>query len=112
MTVLTARIEAHATERRELAQALLAWATAAREETGARSCHLYEDVESPAVFYLVSRWESRQAFDAHVAGCKFGNILGALDLLALPHHVAVTEMADLDGSAALRALRRLRDQTR
>lgn len=112
LTVLTARVEARTAERRELAQALIAWAKAARAETGARGCSIYEDLETPAVFYLISQWESRQTFQAHVGGPRFGSILGALDLLALPPQVAITEIAEATEKDSLLALRRLRDRRR
>ena len=114
MVVLTARIEAHVPERRELVQALLEWATVARREAGALGSHVYEDLEVPAVFCVVSQWGSRKALEAHVCSPKFGVVLGALELLARPALVAITEAGadDAEGGDALQTLRRLRSSAR
>ena len=108
MVVLTARIESHVPERRELGQALLAWATAVRRESGALGAHVYEDIEAPAAFCLVAEWESQQAIEAHIQGAEFGAVLGAFELLARPAEMSITQVGDVNGTDALRTIRRLR----
>ena len=108
MIVLTARIESNVPERRELGQALLAWATAARREAGALVAHVYEDIEAPAAFCLVAEWESQAAMEAHLRGLEFGAVLGAFELLARPPQLSITQMGEMNGSDALRTIRRLR----
>jgi len=108
LIVLTARIESNVPERRELGQALLAWAAAARREAGAIVAHVYEDFEAPAAFCLVAQWESQHAIEAHIRGTEFGAVLGALELLARPPQLSITQVGDVNGNDALRTIRRLR----
>jgi hypothetical protein len=78
-------------------------------ETGAVSCHIYEDVEAPAVFCLISQWENRQAYETHLRGSRFGAILGALVLLALPPQFVVMQSEEPSGGDPYMTLRRLRE---
>ena len=108
MIVLTARIESNVSERRELGQALLAWATAARRQAGALVAHVYEDIEAPAAFCLMAEWEGPSAMEAHIRGAEFGALLGAFELLARPPLLSISPLSDVDGSEAIRTIRRLR----
>jgi UDP-glucose 6-dehydrogenase len=58
MIMLSARVVAHPSERRELAQALLVWVAAARKDTDLVTAQVYEDLEVPAVFGLVTEWKA------------------------------------------------------
>ena len=107
---MVARIEAHIAQRRELVQALLQWATAARREGGTLATDVYEDVAAGDVFCVVSQWASRPALDAHLRGQAFGSVLGAIELLADRSTVSVSEAAD--HTEACITLRRLRDSRR
>jgi quinol monooxygenase YgiN len=104
--VLTARIVAHVSERRELVQALLAWAASARSQAGALVVHVYEDTEAAAAFCLVAEWESRPTMEAHLRGPEFGALLGALELLAESPYVSIAEVSGSNGTDAVRAIRR------
>ena len=109
MIVLSGRIIAHTTERRELVQALLDWVSAARREPDLAAAYLYEDLEIPAVFNLVSEWKTAAALEAHLHTDSFGVLQGALKVLACPHRLAITRPeSELDG--AIRAINRLRDE--
>ena len=74
--------------------------------------HVYEDVESPGAFYLISHWSSREALERHLGGPEFGIMLGALELLARPPLVVVTELADESEQEGFLRVRRLRDRIR
>ena len=106
--MLSGRVVAHTTERRELAQALLDWAAAARREPDLSAANVYEDVELPAVFSLISEWKTAAALDAHLHSDSFGVLLGALKVLASPHHLVITRDDD-EPHSAIGALNRLRD---
>jgi quinol monooxygenase YgiN len=108
LIVLTARIDSNVPERRELGQALLAWAMAARRETGTLVAHVYEDIEAPAAFCVVAHWESQHALEAHIRETEFGALLGAFELLARPAQISITQLGDLNGSDAWRTIRRIR----
>jgi quinol monooxygenase YgiN len=112
VTVFTARIEANGPERRELMQALLTWATVARHEVGGLRVHVYEDLESPGAFHLASQWSSPGVMERHLSGPDFGILLGALELLARPPRVMVTEVADEGEQEAFQRIWRLRDRAR
>jgi quinol monooxygenase YgiN len=112
VTVCTVRIEGNGPERRELMQALLTWATVARHEAGGLRVHVYEDLESPGAFYLASHWSSPESMERHLCGPDFGILLGALELLARPPRVIVTEVADEGEQDAFLRIRRLRDRAR
>ena len=107
MIMLSARIAAYPAEHRELSQALLVWAAAARQETDLVSAHVYEDLEAPAVFSLVSEWTCAAALDAHLRSDTFGILLGALKVLAGPHHMTVTRPDDDQLNGAIGAINRL-----
>ena len=108
MLVLTARIESNVPERRELGQALLAWAAAARREAGTIVAHVYEDIEAPAAFCLVAEWDSQTSMEVHLRGPEFGAVMGAFELLARPPQLSITQVGDVNGNDALRTIRRLR----
>jgi len=110
--VLSARVGAHPSARRELLQALLDWAATARHSTGALVSNVYEDAEASAVFGLVAEWESPSALEAHLRSDAFGVVLGALELLAKPARLTVARAADEYGKDALPAIRRLRESGR
>ena len=105
---LAARVEAPVPERRELLQALLAWASATRDTSGVLAAYVYEDVEAPAAFYLVSQWSDRDSMEAHLGGPQFGAVLGALEVLAGRPTVQITQLGARDPQDALAAIRRLR----
>jgi len=109
VTVLTARVTARPSERRELAQALLTWAAAARREAGAVMSNVYEDVEAPAVFGLVAEWKSREDLEAHLRSEGFSVLMGALELLGDPSRLAITRMDDDSADDTLRTIRKQRE---
>jgi len=110
--VLSARVVAHPSARRELLQALVDWAATARHSTGALVSNVYEDAEASAVFGLVAEWESPSALEAHLRSDAFGVLLGAMELLAKPARLTVARAADEYGTDALPAIRRLRESGR
>jgi quinol monooxygenase YgiN len=110
--VLSARMAAHPSARRELLQALVDWTATVRDSPGAHHSNVYEDVESPGVFGLVGEWESPLALEAHLRSDAFGVLLGALELLARPARLTVARVADEYGKDALPAIRRLRESGR
>lgn len=81
MVLMTGRIEAKPGGRRELVQALLEWADAARG-SGGPDTHLYEDLEGAQVFCFVSQWPDLGSLERHVRGQPFGGLVGAVELLA------------------------------
>jgi len=108
LVVLTARIEAHASERRELVQALLEWATAASHETGALGAHVYEDLEAAARFCAVSQWAGAEDMEHHVRGGAFGVLMGALDALGPAADFSIAKQEGGDAGDAIRHMRRSR----
>lgn len=108
VVVLTARIEAHASERRELVQALLEWATTARREAGALAAHVYEDLEAAPRFYAVSEWAAAEDMESHVRGGAFGVLMGALDALGPSAAFSIAHQEGGNAADAIRGLRRLR----
>lgn len=102
MVVMTARIEANPGARRELTQALLEWAVAARAVDDVEA-YLYEDLECAHVFGFVSHWPTLEALERHVRGHQFGGLVGAVELLAAG---AVVSMVPGDGRSGFREFRR------
>jgi quinol monooxygenase YgiN len=94
MIMLSGRIVAKTTERRELVQALLDWAATTRRDPELATAYVYEDVEIPAVFGLVTEWKTAVALDAHLRSDSFGVLLGALKVLARPHNFVITRGDD------------------
>ncbi len=110
--MLSARVVARTSARRELLQALLDWAAAARREPGVRESNVYEDVEAPATFALTAEWPSAAALEAHLRSDAFGVLLGALEMLGHPATLRVSRPEEAYGDDALRAIRRLRESRR
>jgi quinol monooxygenase YgiN len=110
LILVIARVEAHVAQRRELAQALLQWATAAKSEEGAVEAEVYEDVRAAHTFCLVARWSTRAAFQSHLAGASFGSVTGAVELLAGESAITVSQATD--DACASTTFRRLRDSSR
>ena len=104
MIMLSARVVAQPAERRELAQALLVWAAAARQDSDLVAAHVYEDLEVPAAFGMVTEWRKAAALDAHLRSDAFGILLGALKVLAGPHRMTVTRPDDEHVEGAIRLL--------
>lgn len=88
--MLSGRFVAHPAERRELAQALIVWAAAARQDADLLAANVYEDLEVPAVFHVVTEWRTATGLDAHLRSDAFGVLTGALKILAEPHSLTVT----------------------
>jgi quinol monooxygenase YgiN len=109
VVLLSGRVVARTSARRELLQALLEWAKAARREAGVQTANVYEDIETPATFGLTGAWDSDDALDAHFRSGQFGILLGALDVLAQSTRLTVTRAKDEEGTDALPAIRRLRE---
>ena len=107
--MLSARVVARSSARRELLQALIEWAATARREPGIRLANAYEDVEAAAVFGLVAEWDGEAAIEAHFRSGSFGVLLGALELLAQSTRLTVNRGTGEDGMDALPTIRRLRD---
>lgn len=107
--VLSARVVARTSARRELLQALMEWAATSRRELGVHQANAYEDVEAPAVFGLVSEWDGEAALEAHLRSPNFGVLLGALELLAQSTRLSLTRATGEDGKDALPTIRRLRE---
>lgn len=97
MIALTARVEAHPPQRRELVQALLQWSEGVRREEGAVSCHLSEDLENVAVFDLKASWANETSLRSHMRSERFGVLLGALQVLARPVRFEVLVPAEGSG---------------
>ena len=87
--MLTARIVARPAERREFSQALLVWLRAARQDAALQFGDVYEDLEVPATFGLVTAWQTAAALDAHLRSDAFGVLQGALRVLARPQRMTI-----------------------
>lgn len=108
LIVLTARIESQASERRELAQALIEWATTARREAGAQGVRVYEDLEAASRFCAVSEWASADEMERHVRGGTFGILMGALEALGPPTVFSIAHQDSGNAAEAVRGIRRSR----
>lgn len=106
MIMLSSRIVAQTSERRELAQALLSWAAAARLEGDLLIVHVYEDLETPAVFGLDAQWKTAEALDRHLRSDAFGILSGALKVLARPHRMVVSQPDNEHITGAIGAIKR------
>ena len=107
VVVLSAQIEAHASGRRELVQALLEWVAAAGRETGAERVHVYEDLESAPRFLAVSAWTDIDAMTTHLRGAAFGVMMGALDAVGAPAVFSIARQEGGNAADSIRTLRRL-----
>ena len=108
MIMFSARIVAHPPERRELVQALLEWAAAVRKDENALTSHVYEDLEAPAVFGLVTEWKTEASLESHLRADAFGVLLGALKILAQPPRLAITRADGTRLADSIDEIRRLR----
>ena len=106
--MLTARIEAHASERRELVQALLEWATTAKRDAGALDARVYEDLEAASRFSAVSEWASAEEMERHVRGGAFGILMGALEALGPSAAFSIARQDTGNAADTIRSMRRLR----
>ena len=110
--VLSARVVAHPSARRELLQAL------ARLGGGRPALHGGPRVERLRGRGSVGRLRAGRgvgdpsALEAHLRSDAFGVLLGALELLAQPVRLTVARAADEYGKDALPAIRRLRESGR
>lgn len=108
--IVTIRVAANPTSRRELQQALMSWSAAARQE-GARAAHVYEDVLTPGVFGAVAEMHDAADLDVHLRSPDFGALLGAITVLARDVEVAVCQPMGTFGADALSYIRRMRLQS-
>ncbi|MGH9365040.1 MAG: putative quinol monooxygenase [Thermoanaerobaculia bacterium] len=110
MIMFSARIVAHPHERRELVQALLSWAAAVRRDDSAAASHIYEDLEVPAVFAMVTEWKTDAALESHLRSDAFGVLWGALKVLAQPPRLAIMRAKGEHGTDSAEEIRRLRGE--
>jgi quinol monooxygenase YgiN len=105
---LSARVVATPATRRELVQALVGWAEAARRERGLLKASVAEDVEVEAAFELVAEWETERELEAHLLSDVFGVLLGAAEVLGLSVRVGVARAADEYGLDVIKKRREAR----
>jgi quinol monooxygenase YgiN len=105
--LVTARIDVPPSSRRELLQVVLHSAAGVRRDPAALAVHVYEDLESPTVVCMESRWSTRDALGHYLGSPRFGSLLGAVEVLGTASDVAVNEVAEeqTHGSITLRVLR-------
>lgn len=87
-------------------QALLSWAAETRRASGVLDSHVYEDLESPAVFGFAVKWETPEALETHLRSERFGALLGALEVLADDSRLAITHVDSEGPASSIRARRR------
>jgi quinol monooxygenase YgiN len=107
-TTLSVRVVGTPASRRELLQALLGWAEAARRTPGLLQAGVAEDVETEACFELVAEWETEQALGAHLVSDTFGVLMGAAEVLGLSVRVSVARVADEYGLDVIKKRREAR----
>lgn len=97
----------HEASRRELQQALVAWAAAsARRST--RAAHVYEDVLRPGVFAVEATMADGVDLESHLKSPDFGALLGALTVLCRDVDLSIRQPAPSFGPDHLASIRRLR----
>jgi quinol monooxygenase YgiN len=104
---LTIRMSAHEASRRELQQALVAWASASGRR-GTRSVHVYEDVLQPGVFAVEATMADVVDLESHLTSPDFGALLGALTVLGRDVDVSIRQTVPSFGPDPLASIRRLR----
>ena len=67
-------------KRQELLQALMDWAAKVRSEADVRHAFVYQDLETPDAFGLVSEWATASRLITHLQSDAFGVFAGALVL--------------------------------
>ena len=105
---LSARVVATPASRRELMQALVGWAEAARRAPGLLRAGVAEDVEVEACFELVAEWENEKELEAHLLSDTFGVLMGAAEVLGLSVRVSVARVADEYGMDVIKKRREAR----
>ena len=87
----TVRTVARSAKRQELLQALMDWAAMVRAEADVRHAYVYQDVEAPDAFGLVSEWATAATLVAHLQSDAFGVFAGALRVLGEPSGLRVLQ---------------------
>ncbi len=99
---MSVRVVSRPAHRHELVQALLSWAAVVRPTTHA--AHVYEDVETPGVFGVLSEWDSWSVLGAHLRSDAFGVFAGALRVLGEPHGLNISRADDVRRKDVARAM--------
>ena len=105
---LSVHVVATPPSRRELVQALVGWAEAARHAPGVVQASVSEDVEVEAAFDLRAEWDSEEALEAHLCSDVFGVLVGAAEVLSLSVRVSVARVADEYGMDVIKKRREAR----
>lgn len=105
---LTIRVATREASRRELQQALVSWAVAARSDGAVREAHVSEDVLTPGVFEVEATMEDAAELEVHLRSRGFGALMGALTVLAHDVSVWVRQPVPAFGADPLAMIRRLR----
>lgn len=106
--VLSARVAATASSRRELELALVGWAGALRQAPGIVRASVAEDVEVESAFELRAEWETGEAFEAHLGSDAFGVLVGAAEVLSLPIRLSVSQVVEEYGLDVIKKRREAR----
>jgi quinol monooxygenase YgiN len=64
------------------------------EERGLKKSTLYQEVDDPCGFRLVTEWETQKDLEGYLRAEKFGVLLGALEVLCAKSEIRYSNLAE------------------
>ena len=99
--ISTARVTVRPEKRNELCLTISSLIDLIRNENGCRTFIFYGEVGDQNSFSLVSEWETRDAWDQHLASDNFAVLVGSLRLLSNRSEVSFKVLSHVPGIEAV-----------
>lgn len=112
MIILTIRVKIRPNKRREFLQTVLALAKELPKEQGCLSYHTSQDIEDENMFYLVTRWQTKNELETYFRTRNFNVLLGAMHILSETSEMTINNVSYTAEMETVQALRRGRIHTK
>ena len=99
--ISTARVTVSPAHRRELCLTISSLLDRIRHEDGCRTYRFYGEDGDQDSFFLIGEWDTREAWDRHLASENFAVLLGSLKLLSSQAYVDFKLLSHVNDIEAL-----------
>lgn len=112
MIILTIRVKIRPNKRREFLQTVLDLAKEPQKEQGCLSYHSSQDIEDENMFYLVTRWQTKNELETYFRTRNFNVLRGAMHILSETSEMTINNVSYTAEMETVQALRRRREHTK
>ncbi len=102
MLTMTVIAQVKADKQQEFRQAIGSLYNQEMEEEGLMKSTLYQEVNDPHGFRLITEWESRKDLEGYLRAEKFRVLLGALEILCAKSEIRYSHIAENEAGVRVR----------